>query len=173
MKKILVIADTHMPRFGKKIPRIILKYINEVDLIIHAGDFQTKKVYETFSHYKKVIAVQGNNDDLKLNEILPKRLIFDIEDIKVGIFHGHGLALGIYKGSNTLNRTKNEFLNDDVDLIIFGHSHIPFKEEIDSVMYFNPGSPTNKRRQPQYSFGILKVNGKTFEINHVFFDDKS
>ncbi len=172
MKKILVMSDTHMPRFCKKIPDVVMSYINEVDFIFHTGDFQTYEVYQHFSQYKKVIGVLGNRDDHKLSQLLPRKLLIDVDNVKIGLFHGHGLSVGMNKGTNTLSRTLHQFKDDHVDLIIFGHSHIPLIKKVEGVTLFNPGSPTNKRRQPKYSFGILTIHHHTFDIEHIFFDSK-
>lgn len=172
MKKIMVLSDTHMPRYSKKIPRKILQYLEDIDLIIHAGDFQRYEIYQQFCQYKEVIAVHGNNDDKKLIEVLPRKTIIDIEKIKIGLFHGHGLKIGTNKNTNSINRSIQEFKDDEVNLIIFGHSHTPIIKVVNDITLINPGSPTNKRRQPYYSFGILMVDGFQFEFKHIFFEDK-
>jgi len=172
MKKIMIISDTHMPKYNKAIPQKMMSFMNDVDLIIHVGDFQSYEVYELFCQQKKVFAVHGNNDDDQLTQLLPRKSIIEIEDVKIGLFHGHGLSMGVNKKNNTLNRTLSEFKYDVVDLIIFGHSHIPFIKKIDNITLFNPGSPTNKRLQKQYSFGILTIKENHFDLIHIFYDDK-
>src|SRR5690554_3009830 len=122
MKKVLIISDTHMPKFGKIVPNILLKYIKKVDLIIHAGDFQKYDIYKEFKKYKEIIAVYGNNDDKRLKQELKQKEILNIDNIKIGIYHGHGV---LSKGKNSLKRAMIEFKDEELDIVIFGHSHQP------------------------------------------------
>ncbi len=169
MRKIMILSDTHMSRYGEELPGIVIDYLKSVDMIIHAGDFQTHEVYEMLKKYKGIIAVSGNNDDHRLKTILPRRAVFMIEKVKIGLFHGHGL---ISKVSNSLNRAIQEFNDDMVDIVIFGHSHSPLHKKINNTTYFNPGSPTNKRWEPQYSFGILTVDNEQYFLEHIYYDTK-
>ncbi|WP_033544002.1 metallophosphoesterase family protein [Planococcus sp. CAU13] len=166
MKKIVILSDTHIPVRAKRLPRILLEACEEADLILHAGDWQTLDVYFELSAYTETIGVAGNVDPWELVDRFGKKKIFTVDGLKIGITHGDGA------GKTTELRALETFADDDVDIIIFGHSHIPVMKEINGVTLFNPGSPTDKRRQPQYSFGMLEA-GEIWSLRHVFFDKET
>ncbi len=98
---------------------------------------------------------------LHAGDIVTKSLL---EDLKIGMTHGcHG------GGKNTPEKAYNVFREDNVNLIVFGHSHAPYKSFINGVLLFNPGSPTERRGQEHYSLGILTVEGDVFDVQHLFF----
>ncbi|WP_419880576.1 metallophosphoesterase family protein [Peribacillus sp. B-H-3] len=163
--KIIVLSDTHMPKKAKKLPSILLKELNNADLILHAGDWQTMEVYEELCRYGKVEGVYGNIDSQEILEIFPEKLILTVKQFKIGLIHGHG------KKWTTEKRALFAFQDEDVDMIIYGHSHIPKIAHENKCLLFNPGSPTDKRRQKQYSFGIVTA-GDMLEAKHIFFDEK-
>ncbi|MGG3916090.1 metallophosphoesterase family protein [Rossellomorea vietnamensis] len=160
--KIVIVSDTHMPRKGRGLPHILQKDLKESDLIIHGGDFGTHEVYMEFMEYGELWAVAGNVDDPELQSLLPKRRIIERNGVKIGITHGDG------KGKTTEKRALEAFEDIDVDVIIFGHSHIPYSRFMKGVFLFNPGSPTDKRKLPYYSHGILTI-GDTWKIEHIFY----
>lgn len=160
--KIGILADTHI-RKGKSLPRCIWDKLEDVDAILHAGDLVTENVLEELAILAPVTAVKGNCD--WLIEELPSKIITKLGRIRVGLTHGY---LG--KGNSTQQRAYNTFAEEQVDIIIFGHSHIPFKSFMDGVLMFNPGSPTEKRGQPYYSLGIMTVEEDIFEVEHLFFN---
>lgn len=169
MKKILIMSDTHLSRFIT-LPDILIKYLENMDMVIHAGDFTS---YEAYTHIKKLkplIACWGNNDDWKLKQELPEKVLIPIEGVKIGVCHGHGISIGLSRAQNTLNRAISTFSNADVNLVIFGHSHKCKLEEINGITYYNPGSCTNKRFEPEYSFGILTIDNGKFEIETIFYN---
>ncbi|MFD0050072.1 metallophosphoesterase family protein [Actinomycetes bacterium NPDC127524] len=163
--KIIVLSDTHMPKKAKKFPSPLLKELKNADLIIHAGDWQTIAVYNDLRKYGKVEGVYGNVDSQQILERFPDKQILTVKQFKIGLIHGHG------KKWTTEKRALIAFKDDDVDMIIYGHSHIPKITHENKCLLFNPGSPTDKRRQMQYSFGIVTA-GETLQAKHVFFDDK-
>lgn len=166
MKKIVILSDTHIPARAKRLPEILLKTCEEADWILHAGDWQTLDVYFELSAYAETIGVAGNVDPWEIIDRFGKKKVLNLNAVKIGITHGDGT------GKTTEQRALDTFADDDVDLIIFGHSHIPVMKEINGVTLFNPGSPTDKRRQPQYSFGILEI-GETWKLQHIFFDKET
>ncbi|MCA0988245.1 metallophosphoesterase family protein [Guptibacillus algicola] len=164
---IIIISDTHMPRKGKSLPLSLVKELEQSDLIIHAGDWQTLDVYEELKQYAPISGVYGNVDDNDIRERFEFKEIIECSSLKIGITHGHG------RNKTTEKRAVDLFEDDDVDVIIFGHSHIPVHKEYDGRIIFNPGSPTDKRRQPMFSFGKLTfTEGKPFKLEHVYFDDR-
>ncbi|CAN7364845.1 metallophosphoesterase family protein [Rossellomorea sp. LjRoot5] len=160
--KIVIVSDTHMPRKGRSLPDPLQKDLTDSDLIIHGGDFQTLDVFEAFKRYGELIAVSGNVDNVELQSLLPKRRIIEKKGLKIGIVHGDG------KGKTTEKRALEAFDDVDVDVIIFGHSHIPYSRFMKGVLLFNPGSPTDKRKLPYYSHGVLTI-GDTWKIEHIFY----
>jgi uncharacterized protein len=160
---IIVISDTHMPKRAKTLPEFLVAYLKTADLIIHAGDLQTNDIYQQLLKYAPVEGVIGNVDEEELVTILPFKKIIEINGVRIGITHGHG------KGKTTEKRVLSVFEGENVDIIIFGHSHIPLKKEVDGKILFNPGSPTDKRKQERYSFGRIQI-GVNFTIEHIFFD---
>lgn len=153
--KIGVISDTHIPERSLKLPEIIVREFKNVDMIIHAGDLVEPEVLDEL---KKICinikAVRGNMDYPPLKNQLPDKEIISIGKFKIGIMHGYGHP------DKLLDVLKEVFKKDDVDLIIFGHSHQPFNEMIDGVLFFNPGSSTDKLFAPYNSYGIIEINDK-------------
>ncbi|MFB5661093.1 metallophosphoesterase family protein [Alteribacillus sp. HJP-4] len=162
--KIIVISDTHIPGKAKKLPERLLRELSEVDLIVHAGDWQTYSVYEEISEYGPVEGVYGNVDDKEIIQRFPEKKIIEAEGWKIGITHGHG------ERKTTEKRAADAF-EMPIDCIIFGHSHIPMLRYKGKTLLFNPGSVTDKRKLPYYSFGIMEVT-KQLSIKHVFYSDK-
>ncbi|WP_132006036.1 metallophosphoesterase family protein [Mesobacillus foraminis] len=163
--KIIIVSDTHMPRRAKIMPQRLIEEAQSADLILHAGDWQTMEVYQEFKKLGKVIGVTGNVDTPELGRFLNSKEIIIAGGYRIGLVHGHG------SGRSTEKRAKAAFSRDEVDCIIFGHSHIPLLKTEDGLLMFNPGSATDKRRQKQYSFGILRLGDKA-DFAHVFYSDK-
>jgi uncharacterized protein len=163
--KIVVISDTHLPRKGRKLPRELLMDLENCDYIIHSGDWQTIELFNELRKYAEVIGVTGNVDSPELKTLLSTKEIFKAEDFKIGIVHGHGT------GKTTERRAIDTFSMDKVDCIVYGHSHIPVLKETKDILVFNPGSPTDKRRQKEFSYGILTIEEQII-AEHVFFSDK-
>ncbi|WP_201716243.1 metallophosphoesterase family protein [Rossellomorea arthrocnemi] len=160
--KIVIVSDTHLPGKGKELPAILQKDLMESDLIIHGGDFKTLDVYKEFMEYGELIGVVGNVDSPELQSLLPKKRIVERNGLKVGVVHGDG------KEKTTEKRALEAFEEGDVDVIIFGHSHIPFSRFMKGVLLFNPGSPTDKRKLPFYSHGVLTIEDM-WKIEHKFY----
>lgn len=137
--KIAVLSDTHVYSF-EDIPVKIVDFLSTVDLIIHAGDFVSVRVLEGLEKLGEVKAVQGNMDSAELKSILPIKEIVEVGGKRIGIIHGWGSPWRIEQ------RVKKEF--DQIDIIIYGHSHISQNKIIDNVLFFNPGRAKD-------SFGIL------------------
>ena len=149
--KIGVVSDTH----SHDLPKQMMDDLKDVDLIVHVGDFCSGDDLRRFRQINKVRAVFGNMDGLEIRQLLPERDVFEADGLKIGLYHGQGSP------ERVLNYVKKEFKRDKLDVVIFGHSHLPFNEVIDGVLYFNPGSPTDVVRPPYCSYGILEVkNGK-------------
>lgn len=162
--KIGVTADTHLSKHPEKIEDMMKRYFSDVDLIIHLGDFTSIEVLHKMQKYKKVIAVYGNNDKGKLTEELRQSEIINIEGYKIGLYHGHG------SGESTMDRAYNEFEKDNVDIVIFGHSHQPIIKTKKKTLLINPGSPTRKLKERWYSYVLLEVTKKKIEAKVVLYN---
>ncbi|MTH55213.1 YfcE family phosphodiesterase [Bacillus mangrovi] len=161
--KIAVLSDTHFPKRRKAFPPQLERDLAQADAIIHAGDFLTVEAFRELQKYGPLHAVYGNGDCTELKELLPGKLMLEFGRFRVGVVHGHE-----GRGASTEKRALNAFKNHKPDCVIFGHSHIPIKKEQDGLLIFNPGSPSDKRRQPLFSYGILTLGDK-LTAEHVFF----
>ena len=153
--KIGVISDTHIPDRADRIPAEIINAFRGVDMIVHAGDLAEVKVLEQLrSVCKDVRAVWGNMDPYEVRKQLQEKEVFEVSGRKIGLIHGYGAPLKL------IELVGNIFKKDKVDIIIFGHAHCAINEEKDGVLYFNPGSPTDKIYCPYNSYGIIEINDK-------------
>ena len=154
--KILVLADTHIPRSANDLPQQVYDEIPNVDMIIHAGDLVEKEFLEKLKSLKETKAVYGNMDSIAVHNVLNPKEIIQIEKVQIGLTHGHGGARDI------IETVRREF-DGNVDAIIFGHSHVPVNMVKDGILFFNPGSPTDTIFAEANSYGILEVNDKKIE----------
>ncbi|REF01068.1 metallophosphoesterase family protein [Thermomonospora umbrina] len=147
---VTVLSDTHAPRRWRSCPPAVAALLRGADLILHAGDVCTTEVLDELAGYAPVRAVLGNNDgpDLAARGV-PETLDLDLDGLRVSMIHDSGPAKG------RLARMRRRF--PAAELVVFGHSHIPLDESGDGLRLFNPGSPTDRRRQPHGTVGLLDV----------------
>ena len=151
--RIGVISDTHIPVKTNRLPQEALDGLKGVDMIIHAGDLVELSVLESLKKIcPKIVAVAGNMDNSQVHQKLPGKQIVETGKFKIGVMHGNGAP------NRLIEMMKNEFKKDKVDIIIFGHSHTPENKKIDGILFFNPGSLTDKDFAPYNSYGILELN---------------
>ncbi|MCI3922386.1 metallophosphoesterase [Paenibacillus sp. TRM 82003] len=165
--RIGVVSDTHMFSRGQKLPKALTDGLAGVDLILHAGDFTDPAVASLFEAIAPLEAVAGNNDGAAMIERYGFRKTIEVGGRRIGLVHGHDGP-----GRSTEWKALHAFRDEAVDIVVFGHSHIPHYETIDGVLLFNPGSPTDKRWQPRFSYGIIEL-GDRIEAAHRYYDDKS
>ena len=151
MTHVVVLADTHIRRGSKRrLPDAAYAHLEAADLVLHAGDILVGEVLDELSGFAPVHAVLGNND-VELVGRLPETRLLDVDGVSIGMVHDSGPAGG---RSGRLHR---RFPGSDV--VVFGHSHIPWDTEgIDGQVLFNPGSPTERRAQPHRTLGTLDVD---------------
>lgn len=149
--KIAVISDTHLSIKGQRIPLQVEKALKETDFIVHCGDFESFFVYEELQKLGKLVAVYGNMDIYEFRKILPEKIVFEAGGYKLGVIHGYGPPKGIEE------RVAAQF-QEKVDVILYGHSHQPKNELRNEILFFNPGSPTDKIFAPFNSYGILDLS---------------
>jgi putative phosphoesterase len=123
--------------------------IKGADLVLHAGDFVELDLLEKLQELKKVVAVCGNMDSRPLRDMLKPKEVVSAGKFKIGLCHGHGAPAELIK------TVRAEF--GKVDAIVFGHSHRPVNVLEDGILFFNPGSPTDKVFAPYNSYGVLNV----------------
>ena len=152
IRKIGVISDTHVPHF-KKLPEAIWEQFGEVELIIHAGDLSVLSVLDELETIAPVVAVQGNVEEDEVMLKLPIKREIVVGHCRIGIVH----ILG--DSHNRARVARQEFPTARV--VVFGHSHIPWNEDVNGQLLFNPGSATDRRRQPRCSIGLLHVDDDT------------
>jgi uncharacterized protein len=150
--RVVVISDTHAPRFWKGCPLGVARHLAEADLILHAGDVCIAPVLDELAAFAPVRVVLGNNDGPDVAAWgAPETLEFELAGLSVAMIHDSGARAG------RLARMRRRF--PGADLVVFGHSHIPLDEVDDGLRIFNPGSPTDKRRQPYGTLGVLRIDG--------------
>jgi putative phosphoesterase len=158
---IAVISDTHMPKGGRALPAPCVERIQAAEAVIHAGDFSTGAVLgELRSLCPVVLGVHGNVDDAELRRDLPESLAVEIESRTLAVVHDAGPAKG------RIARMRKRF--PDAEAVVFGHSHLPLHEEADGFQIFNPGSPTERRRAPRHSMGLLQSSARGLGFEHVW-----
>ena len=149
--QVAVLSDTHGPRFWKSMPPGVARQLDGVDLILHAGDVCVASVLDEIAAFAPVKVVLGNNDGGDVAAWgAPETLRLDLGGLAVAMIHDSGQAKG------RIPRMRRRF--PDADLVVFGHSHIPMDAEGDGLRIFNPGSPTDTRRQPHGTVGRLVVD---------------
>jgi hypothetical protein len=150
MMRIVVLSDTHAPRRWKSCPPAVAAQLRGADLILHAGDVCTAAVLEELAQYAPVTAVVGNNDGPDVAAWgAAETAALASEGLRVAMIHDSGPAGG------RLPRLRARF--PDAELVVFGHSHIPLNAADGALRIFNPGSPTDRRRQPHGTLGVLDV----------------
>ncbi len=149
--RVVVLSDTHAPRRWKACPAEVATHLRGADLILHAGDVCTDEVLLELAQYAPVRAVLGNNDgpDVAAWGARPM-LQLNLAGLAVAMIHDSGPASG------RLARLRRLF--PSADLVVFGHSHIPLYQGDDRLRIFNPGSPTDRRRQPHGTLGVLTID---------------
>ena len=148
----VVVSDTHIRRgSSRRLPEEVIEAMKSADAILHAGDLVTADVLAELESYAPTYAVLGNND-IDLADRLPERRIVELGGVKIGMIHDSGPLKA------RENRLRRYF--PECPVVVFGHSHVPMAETgLDGQLLFNPGSPTERRSQPDHTFGILELAG--------------
>jgi uncharacterized protein len=159
---IAVISDTHLPRGRRRIPDACLERLRSADLILHAGDFTTPEVLRDLEDIGPVAGVSGNVDSPALRQLLPEVRVVTADGARIAIVHDAGPA------ARRLERMRRRF--PDADAVVFGHSHIPLHQESDGFQIFNPGSPTDRRRQARHTMGMATASGGKVSFQLITLD---
>jgi uncharacterized protein len=160
--RVAVLSDTHAPRRWKSCPPAVASHLRAAELILHAGDVCTAEVLDELAEYAPVRAVLGNNDGAGVAAWgAPETASLDIEGLRIAMIHDSGPSAG------RLGRMRRRF--PGADLVVFGHSHIPLDQTSPDGTFriFNPGSPTDRRRQPHGTIGLLEIIEGTLESARI------
>jgi putative phosphoesterase len=153
---VVVLADTHIRRrplartgTAPRLPDAAYAYLDAADVILHAGDVLVADVLDELGGFAPVHAVLGNND-AELAGVLPETRLLTIDGVRIAMIHDSGATPG------RAVRMRRRF--PDADVVVFGHSHIPWDDAgVDGQLLFNPGSPTQRRAQPHHTLGTLDL----------------
>jgi putative phosphoesterase len=159
--RMLLLADTHVPKRAKRLPDVVLRAVDEADIVVHAGDWVDLATLELLESRSRLFrGVYGNNDGPELRAHLPEVARFTVEEVDIAVIHETGAA------ARREQRVDEAF--PGIDLLIFGHSHIPWDTVSPVGMrLLNPGSPTDRRRQPVCTMMTVSIDGASIETTLV------
>ncbi|MBB2993763.1 hypothetical protein FHR72_005274 [Mycolicibacterium iranicum] len=149
--RLLLISDTHLPKRAKDLPAEVWAAVDDADVVIHAGDWVEADLLDQLeARSKRLVACWGNNDGPELRSRLPERADVVLEDVRFTVVHETGASGGREA------RMAKEY--PDTDVLVFGHSHIPWDTTAGTgLRLLNPGSPTDRRRQPHCTYMTATV----------------
>ncbi|MFC9842464.1 metallophosphoesterase family protein [Streptomyces sp. NPDC060223] len=157
--RLLLMSDTHLPKRAKELPAQLLAEIPLADVVIHAGDWVDTATLDLLeARSRRLVGVHGNNDGPALRARLPEIARLELDGLRLGVVHETGAAQGREL------RCAQRF--PDLDVLVFGHSHIPWDTTTDTgLRLLNPGSPTDRRRQPHCTYMTARVtDGRVTDV---------
>ncbi len=157
----VLLSDTHLPKRAKDLPAALWDDVDAADLVVHAGDWVDLATLDAVAgRSRRFVGVRGNNDGPEFDDRLPLEARFTVEDLRFAAVHETGAATGRER------RAAAAF--PDVDVLVFGHSHIPWDSVADTgLRLLNPGSPTDRRRQPDHTWMRGTVDGSDLTVELV------
>ncbi|MFB7629684.1 metallophosphoesterase family protein [Streptomyces sp. NPDC056149] len=156
---LLLTSDTHVPRRAKAVPPHLLDAVARADVVVHAGDWTDVATVDLLrARARRLVAVYGNNDGPAVRARLPEVARAELDGLRLGVVHETGPARGRER------RCADRF--PDLDVLVFGHSHIPWDSTADTgLRLLNPGSPTDRRRQPHCTYlTALVADGRLTDV---------
>jgi putative phosphoesterase len=153
--RLVVVADTHLPKRAKRLPDVVLAAIDAADGVVHAGDWVDEATLDLLlAASPLVLGVAGNNDGTGLHARLPEVARAELEGVRLAVVHETGASTG--------RERRMDAAFPDTDVLAFGHSHIPWDTTTPAgLRLLNPGSPTDRRRQPRCTYGVLTLDAGT------------
>ena len=144
--RLLLLADTHVPKRAKALPDQVWSAVDTADVVFHAGDWVTSDLLDQMEgRARRLVGVYGNNDGADLRLRLPEIARLELDGIRFAMIHETGAAAG--------REARCQAKFPDADVLVFGHSHIPWDSTAPSgLRLLNPGSPTDRRRQPNRTY---------------------
>jgi hypothetical protein len=151
--KLLLMADTHVPQRARDLPEQLWRAVDEADVVVHAGDWVCVELLDALlARADRLIGVVGNNDGPSLSAGLPEVATAQLEGVRLAVVHDTGSAHG--------REARCAARFPDTDVLVFGHSHIPWDTVTPTgLRLLNPGSPTDRRRQPTCSWMTAEIEG--------------
>ncbi|WP_346275870.1 metallophosphoesterase family protein [Pseudonocardia sp.] len=161
---LLLISDTHVPVRAKALPAPVWAAVDAADVVVHAGDWVSVDLLDTLeARAQRLVGVYGNNDGAALRARLPEVARAELGDVRFAVVHETGAAAG--------RERRCAAAYPDVDVLVFGHSHIPWDTTAPSgLRLLNPGSPTDRRRQPVFTWMTAEaVDGRlaAVDLHHL------
>ena len=149
--RLLLLADTHLPRRAKDLPDAVWAEVERADVVVHAGDWVEVDLLDRLeARSRRVLACWGNNDGCDLRERLPEVARAELAGVRVSVVHETGGREG--------RDARMRAAYPDTDLLVFGHSHIPWDTSHHGLRLLNPGSPTDRRRQPHCTYMTARLH---------------
>jgi putative phosphoesterase len=161
--RIGIISDTHIRKNMDRIEDFLNSHLGNVDMIIHAGDYVSSRVVSLLEQHKGFVGVWGNVDGENVREKLREKEIVRVLGHRIGIYHGHG------EKKTTLERSYEKFKDDNVDIIVYGHSHQPAITTKGGILMLNPGSLSSRRREKWFSYILLELDRDRMNISLQLF----
>ena len=161
----VLLADTHVPKRAHDLPPALWSAIETADLVVHAGDWVDVRLLDALElRARRLVGVIGNNDGPALRARMPEVARIEIDGVGVAVVHETGAAAG--------REARLDAAFPDTDVLVFGHSHIPWDTVSPAGMrLLNPGSPTDRRRQPRATFmTALAGDGELSDVRLVSID---
>ena len=160
--RLLFVSDTHVPQRARALPDQVWAAVDDADVVFHAGDWVSAELLDMFEQCsRQLVGVYGNNDGSDLRQRLPETASATLEGVRFSMIHETGPAKG--------REERCEALFPDADVLLFGHSHIPWDTtSAGGLRLLNPGSPTDRRRQPVCTYLTAVVgNGRLRDVELV------
>ena len=157
--QLLLLADTHVPKRARDLPAEVWAAVDEADVVLHAGDWVHVRLLDDLAaRARRLVGCYGNNDHGVLRERLPEVARVEVEGVRLAVVHETGQAKG--------REERCSALYPDLDVLVFGHSHIPWDTTSSTgLRLLNPGSPTDRRRQPYCTY--LTATASDGELHDV------
>jgi putative phosphoesterase len=145
-------SDTHVPTRARDLPATLWDEVESADVVIHAGDWMTLALFEELdARSKRLVACWGNNDGDDLRAVLPEVATVTLDGVRLGVVHETGAKTG--------RERRMAAAYPDLDVLVFGHSHIPWDTTAETgLRLLNPGSPTDRRRQPYCTYMTATIS---------------
>jgi uncharacterized protein len=155
--RLAIVSDTHLPKRARALPAQVWEAVEAADAVVHAGDWVDEATLDEFQRRsRRLIACYGNNDGPELRRRLPEVARAEFDGVRLAVVHETGSAQG--------REQRMDARYPDVDVLVFGHSHIPWDTVTPAgLRLLNPGSPTDRRRQPYCSYMTAVVENGTIE----------
>jgi putative phosphoesterase len=149
--RLLLMSDTHVPKRARALPDQLLAEVDAADVVIHAGDWVDTATLDLLeARSRRLVAVWGNNDGPELRRRLPEVARVELDGLRVAVVHETGQAAG--------REARCDKAFPETDVLVFGHSHIPWDAVTPrGLRLLNPGSPTDRRRQPVCTFLTAEI----------------